>query len=100
MAATRVRRSCRDKSADSLLIKLVSGLEPDMVMPQKGARLTADQIGVLRAWIDQGAVWDPGVTFARSAPQKSDSTRANSPRDLSVGRLARRSPPPRVLRFT
>ena len=57
------------QGADSLLIKLVSGLEPDMVMPQKGARLTADQIGVLRAWIDQGAVWDAGVTFARSAPR-------------------------------
>ncbi len=56
------------QSSESFLIELVSGLEPDMVMPKKGSRLTGDQIGLLRAWIDQGAVWDPGVTFARAAP--------------------------------
>ncbi len=53
------------KSADSYLIELVSGLDPDNVMPQKGSKLTADQVGLLRAWIDQGANWDEGVTFAR-----------------------------------
>ncbi len=57
------------RSAESFLIDLVSGLEPDMVMPKKGSRLTSDQIGLLRAWIDQGAVWDPSVTFARAAPR-------------------------------
>jgi cytochrome c553 len=57
------------QSADSYLIALVSGLEPEMVMPQKGSRLTAGQIGLLRAWIDQGLPWDPAVTFARSAPR-------------------------------
>src|SRR6185503_628651 len=57
------------QSGESFLIDLVSGLEPDMVMPKKGSRLTADQIALLRAWIDQGAVWDPGVTFARAAPR-------------------------------
>ena len=57
------------QSADSLLVRLVSGLEPDMVMPKKGSRLTGDKIALLRAWIDQGAVWDPGVTFARSTPR-------------------------------
>ena len=45
------------RSAESPLIHFVAGLVPDMQMPQKGERLTADQIGVLRAWIDQGAVW-------------------------------------------
>jgi mono/diheme cytochrome c family protein len=48
------------KSADSLLIHLVAGLEAERVMPPKGPRLTAQQIGILRAWIDQGATW-PGV---------------------------------------
>ena len=57
------------KSGESFLIDLVSGLEPDMVMPKKGSRLTGDQIALLRAWIDQGAPWDPGVTFARAAPR-------------------------------
>jgi mono/diheme cytochrome c family protein len=45
------------RSADSPLIHFVAGLVPDMQMPQKGERLTAEQIGVLRAWIDQGAIW-------------------------------------------
>jgi mono/diheme cytochrome c family protein len=43
-------------SANSLLIHLVSGTK-DEVMPKKGPRLSADQIGLLRAWIDQGAEW-------------------------------------------
>ncbi len=57
------------RSADSFLIDLVSGNEPDMVMPKKGSRLTSTQIALLRDWIDQGAAWDPGVTFARAAPR-------------------------------
>ncbi len=44
-------------SAQSKLIHLVSGLVPDTVMPQKGERLTAAEIGKLRAWIDAGANW-------------------------------------------
>src|SRR5262245_6890446 len=42
------------KSADSLLIKMVAGLEKDRLMPAQGTRLTNRQVGVLRAWIDQG----------------------------------------------
>src|SRR5207249_1527598 len=46
------------KSRESLMIQLVAGLKgEDKVMPQKGDRLTAEQIGLLRAWIDQGAAW-------------------------------------------
>jgi mono/diheme cytochrome c family protein len=45
------------KSAESLLIHLVAGLDEQMIMPQRGPRLTEEQIGLLRAWIDQGAVW-------------------------------------------
>src|SRR5687767_7703154 len=41
-------------SANSPLIHHVAGLDPDMVMPPKGDRLTADQVALLRAWIDQG----------------------------------------------
>ena len=44
-------------SAESPLIKYVAGLNPDMIMPPKGARLSALQSGILRAWIDQGAIW-------------------------------------------
>ncbi len=56
-------------SADSLLVHLVSGLDPDLIMPEKGSRLSATDIGVLRAWIDQGAAWDDRVSFARQPPR-------------------------------
>ena len=44
-------------SAESRLIHYVAGLDEEKVMPPKGDRLTAEQIGWLRAWIDQGAQW-------------------------------------------
>jgi mono/diheme cytochrome c family protein len=56
------------KSAESLIIALVQGVDPDDFMPKKGSRLTAEQIGLLRAWIDQGAPWDAQVTFGRVEP--------------------------------
>ncbi|HEY3897059.1 MAG TPA: PSD1 and planctomycete cytochrome C domain-containing protein [Chthoniobacter sp.] len=43
------------KSAESLLVQFVGGLQEDDIMPKKGPRLSAEQIGLLRAWIDQGA---------------------------------------------
>ncbi|WP_254506506.1 DUF1553 domain-containing protein [Anatilimnocola floriformis] len=45
------------KSAESPLIQFVAGQVDGMLMPAKGATLTREQIGVLRAWIDQGANW-------------------------------------------
>ena len=45
------------KSGASPLIHYVAGLVEDLLMPSKGDPLTAEQIGILRAWIDQGAVW-------------------------------------------
>jgi len=57
-----------NKSAESYLIELVMGFDPDNVMPQKGTKLTREQVGLLRAWIDQGAAWDAGITFAKKEP--------------------------------
>jgi hypothetical protein len=47
-------------SAKSPLIHFTAGLVEDMQMPPegKGEPLTAAQIGLLRAWIDQGAPWN------------------------------------------
>ncbi|MCP5523342.1 MAG: DUF1549 domain-containing protein [Verrucomicrobiales bacterium] len=53
------------RSAESLLIELVSGLDPDNVMPVKGSRLTVGQVGLFRAWIDQGLVWPAEVSFVK-----------------------------------
>ena len=44
-------------SAKSSLVHTVAGLVEDMMMPPEGKAdpLTKEQIGLLRAWIDQGA---------------------------------------------
>lgn len=49
------------KSAESLVVRLVAGLQPDLVMPFKGERLSPAEIGLLRGWIDQGALWPDGL---------------------------------------
>jgi hypothetical protein len=56
------------KSQESYLIELVSGLDPDNIMPKKGSKLTKDQVGILRAWIDQGLAWDQEISFAKPPP--------------------------------
>lgn len=56
------------KSGESSLIEMVSGLDPENVMPQKGSKLTRDQVAILRAWIDQGLAWQEGVSFGRVPP--------------------------------
>ena len=56
------------RSQDSLLIELVAGVDPENVMPKKGSRLTPEQVGLFRAWIDQRLPWDKDVTFARTTP--------------------------------
>src|SRR3954464_3720237 len=55
-------------SKESLIVEMVAGVDPDNVMPKKGARWTPEQVGLLRAWIDQGAAWPDKITFARPAP--------------------------------
>jgi hypothetical protein len=48
-------------------------------------RLTAHQIGLLRAWVDQGARWDPDVTFARTAPDNLARRRPLPPAPTRAG---------------
>lgn len=51
------------KSAESLLIQLVAQQDLDRIMPAKGPKLTAEQVGILRAWIDQGMKWEEGFVI-------------------------------------
>lgn len=60
--------------AQSYLIKLVSGQIPGQIMPMRGPRLTPAEIGLLRAWIDQGVsfgatqtagLWKPSLAARR-----------------------------------
>jgi mono/diheme cytochrome c family protein len=60
------------KSADSYLIALVAGSNPDEVMPKKGKKLSPEEIGVLRAWIDQGLSWNPELGFGPIPPKNLD----------------------------
>jgi mono/diheme cytochrome c family protein len=69
-------------SAGSRLIRLVAGTDADKkVMPPAGARLTAAEVGILRAWIDQGAEWPEGVSVA------------SRPSHWSFQEIARPTPP-------
>ncbi|HSU68065.1 MAG TPA: DUF1549 domain-containing protein, partial [Tepidisphaeraceae bacterium] len=56
------------KSGESSVVKMVAAIDPDSVMPKKGTKWTAEQVGLLRAWIDQGMQWDPKITFAKPQP--------------------------------
>lgn len=66
------------KSGESNIVELVAGLDPDSIMPKKGTRWTPEQVGLLRAWIDQGAQWPKGITFAKPPPQNL------TPRDVAL----------------
>jgi hypothetical protein len=58
-------------SAHSPLIQYVAGVHPEITMPPKGEPLSAAQIGILRAWIDQGARWPADADKIKVA-DKSD----------------------------
>src|ERR1035441_6745768 len=67
------------QSAKSPLIHYVSQLVADMEMPPegKGTPLTTEQIGLLRAWIDQGVAWEQ-TTPESTTELDRKSTRLNS----------------------
>src|SRR5262245_39588382 len=44
-------------SAKSRLLMVVAGLDSELKMPPQGQSLSARQVGLIRAWIDQGAKW-------------------------------------------
>ena len=66
-------------SAGSYLVELVAGVDPDFVMPQKGTRLTPEEVGLLRAWIDRNLPWDDQVDFLRRPSPNLASVRPGIP---------------------
>lgn len=68
-------------SANSRLIHLVAALEPEEVMPPlpDGKPLSKDEIGVLRAWIDQGAKWPDGADVLDPRAEKAKTHWAFQP---------------------
>lgn len=65
-------------SAGSKLVLMVAGTVDGKRMPPSGAPLTSDQIGLLRAWIDQGAEW-PQPDSAKGTGQPTSSHWAFQP---------------------
>lgn len=59
------------KSSESKLVRIVSGVIKDVVMPPSGERLSDDEVGLLRAWIDQGASWPLEAETALEATASS-----------------------------
>lgn len=55
--------------AGSLLVKYISGADPEHLMPPEGEgdRLSATQVAVIRTWIDQGLLWPAGADTAGDA---------------------------------
>ena len=54
-------------STNSPLVHYIAGLVEDMQMPPKGKAepLTPAEIGIMRAWIDQGASWGTNTPYPR-----------------------------------
>ena len=96
------------QSGESRLIHLVASTDPDGRMPPDGAPLTAEQVGILRAWVDQGAKWpgpdgDHWSLRALVAPPIPSSIPAVNPIDAFVlAKLAEKgwSPSPSADRRT
>jgi len=55
-------------SAGSKLVQMVAGLDPDLeIMPPADEPLSDAEIGLIRAWIDDGAKWPPAQSPQHSA---------------------------------
>jgi hypothetical protein len=51
-------------SSSSRLVHLVAAIDQQLVMPPDSPGLSRQEVGLLRAWIDQGAVWPEGTDVA------------------------------------
>ncbi|MFP6903209.1 MAG: c-type cytochrome domain-containing protein, partial [Verrucomicrobiia bacterium] len=56
------------KSAESPLVHFISGLDEETMMPPKGDLLGDETVGLIRAWIDQGADWPDDAGAAAADP--------------------------------
>lgn len=55
------------KSKESPLVKRIVTTDREERMPPKGEALTAKEVALLSAWIDQGAPWEAGFSFLKVA---------------------------------
>jgi hypothetical protein len=60
------------KSGESRLVRLIAGVDEDfgqMPPASKGKRLSPEEVGLVRAWIDQGAHWPDEGKIASAATE-------------------------------
>ena len=67
------------RSAQAPVVAMISGLDPESVMPKKGKQLTREQVAIFRAWIDQGMKWPETITFFRAEPANLRPTALTDP---------------------
>jgi hypothetical protein len=54
-------------AANSLLLEVILSDDKSERMPPKGPRIPADQVEILRQWIDGGLPWEAGFSFGKEA---------------------------------
>lgn len=80
-------------AADSSLIDRVSSDDPDYRMPPEGPPLSAEEVDLLKRWIDEGLAWEAGFTFKKSAyeaplkPRRPELPPAEAGLDNPVDRI-------------
>jgi hypothetical protein len=80
-------------SADSELFQRITSDDPKTRMPSKGEPLTAKEVALLKAWIDEGLKWEEGFTFKTAAyvaplkPRRPALPPAHAGRDHPIDRI-------------
>ena len=72
-------------SEESYLTHVISGVDPSVKMPPQGEPLSAEQVGLIRAWIDQGLPWPTGVTLGRFKEAEVNPRKVTVPAAKTVG---------------
>jgi len=62
-AILKAKAAVPGQSANSELFRRIRSDDPQMRMPSKGERLTAKEVALVKAWIDEGLKWEEGFSF-------------------------------------
>jgi hypothetical protein len=54
------------KSSESSLVERLTSTDPDVRMPPKGEPLKAEEVALVKRWIDEGMKWESGFSFKQS----------------------------------
>ena len=92
-AILKTKSAIPGKSTDSELFQRLVSDDPLTRMPSKGERLTAKEIALLKAWIDEGLKWEEGFTFKVGAyvaplkPRRPTLPPAHDAREHPIDRI-------------